>query len=466
MHALLSFFQDRKPRIFEKELWAVSIFIICSAWISSTPLYFLLIILLFATLYLLTRNLLNSLWITFLPVFLFYRAVYFSEYFVAFSDPLLLLLLLVLWLRRKTVRPSVSWSNNLGIITLVMITITILGLLSSWYSKFSDISFFYLLQLVKFFVVYLISKTMFANRSVTKVTIEILLIFALFNSTLIVLQNINRGPLGLPVESHNLFIPYGRYADEIPSLYRPGGISTSPNEMSSVLGMMIPVLFSLGLTKNTYHKHLVWLCLFLSIAAVFYTAARAVWIVVALSLPFVFSAIGKSGAIEIPSFVRKYWKAVVVVMGLLFSPLLIQRVLSAGELLKAGGGGIYRLRHFVIAADIMNNFPLGVGMNVFQYAMTERFNADYFFHDSTPAHNVFAEVGADFGALGIPLFVILYYCIVKEVLPSVYRKRPISIGVFWGIIIFLALSQVHPWLFERSASSLFWVLGGYVEHND
>lgn len=466
---------------FEKESWLVIIFIIGSIWIINPYFYSLLTATLFAAMFFYNRDLVKSTWLTFIPVYLFYYAIYYTSpvifqtrflggslsnatatYFVSYSDPLLLFLLILLFIRQKRQKQmQINKNNGIAKMAPPMILIAIIGTMSSWFSKMPEVSYFYLFQLIKFFVVFLISTTLTYDKKTAKATLEIIFLFVLFNSLLIILQKANGGPLGLPIEAPNLFTRYGRFADESPGLYRPGGITTGPNEMATAIGLILPLLFSLGITKNKFNRMFIWTCLGASAAALMFTAARAVWILMLIILPTIYLIYQKSQMYSLPPLVAKYGRVILIGFGLLFLPMFLQRIFSVNELFKPGGGAIYRIHHLIAAAELMKSHPLGVGMNIFQYAIVDRFDPEYIFYDSTPAHNVFAEVGADFGAVGIPLFLLLFYFMIKSLQQTARIKNPISIGIFSGVIVYLALLQVHPWLFERSASSLFWLLGGY-----
>lgn len=452
-----------------KEIWLALGFMLLGSWVSNGWLYSILVIIFLLSLYLVTGNFLKSLWLTFVPVYLFYRAIHFTfpSFFIAYADPLLLLILIVLAFRQKpTPRVRFRKDSNRAI-HLIMFLIVTLGVLSSLLSAFTDVSLFYLLQLVKFFIVFLVSGIILSDKSVRKLTLTILFMFILFNAVLIVLQKVNGSPLGIPIETENLFARYGRYADESPGLYRPGGITTGPNEMATVLGMSIPLIFSLGISRNKYNKSFLWVCLIFSGAALLFTAARAVWIVVAVAVPAVYLTLKNSKLLDFPVFISKYRKLLVIGFALVSFPIVINRISSLSTFFKPGGGGVYRIRHLVMAAKLADIFPFGVGANVFQSEIGNRFDQEYFFYDSTPAHNVFAEVMADFGYAGIPLFILLFYTIARGHYPFSHRPvTPLKLGVFWGVIVYILLLQVHPWLFERSASSLFWILGGLRDDSD
>lgn len=455
-----------------KETSIIIFFIIASAWISNEWVYFALIGIALSALYYVSGQFLKSLWLIFIPVYLFYRAVHFPDFsvFIQFSDCIMALILLNLYFCNKELLSRKLKKFNQGNLHFALTGIVILGAVSSYFSKYMDISIFYLIQLVKFFLVLFLARVMTSGREMRSATINLILIFVLFNSILIILQKINGGPLGIPVETQNLFSKFGRYADESKSLYRPGGITTGPNEMATVLGISIPLIFSIAITKNRYNKVFIWVGLILAVTAVIFTAARAVWMLAAIVLPLVYYSQKKSGQARIPTWIRKNPKVLLVLVLVFISstlPLVINRIASIPLLFSQTGGAVYRLRHLIMGEKIAEIFPFGVGMNGFQNEIVFRFEPAYYFDDESPAHNVFVEVVADFGIIGLPLFVWLFYLLGKLHFP--YRQLKagyLKMGIFWGVVVYILLLQVHPWLFERSASSLFWIIVGINDDYD
>jgi hypothetical protein len=447
-------------------------FIIASGWISTDWLYLSLIGVALFNLYLINGNLLKSLWLVFVPVYLFYRAIHSPDFsiFIQFSDLIMVLIVVNLYFFNKDLLSKELKKINSFNLFFSMALIVVLGLVSSYFSKYLNSSLFYLIQLIKFFLVFFISKVILADRQTRLSTILLIFVFILFISILIIFQKINGAPLGIPAESQNLFSRFGRYADESKSLYRPGGITTGPNEMATVLGMSIPLIFCAAMTKNNYNKLLVWSCLILSMIAVIFTAARAVWILIFILMPVVYYSLKQSGLIQIPAwFIRKPKLLIIgiIVFSAMVLPLVFNRISSLPLLFSRGGGAVYRLHHFEMGKKIAGIFPFGVGVNGFQYEIQSRFEPDYYFNFTSPAHNVFVEVMADFGVIGLPLFILLFYFLVKVHWP--YNRQNISylkIGIFWSVIGYILLLQVHPWLFERSASSLFWLLAGVNDDSD
>lgn len=467
----------------EKESWAAVLFILASIPITLYRPYLLLLTLFVIVVYLISRDFIISSWLSFVFAFLFYRAKYFTEelhfpngfldlgatpvlvtYFVAFSDALLVLLFYALIRKKRRDGARFSLLFRGTFVEAVILLIVVLGIASSWFSSMPYVAFFELLLLVKLFAIYSISKGLLLDKRIVKLTFELLFLFVFFNAVLVILQKIHGGPLGLPIESINQFVQYGIFADESKGLYRPGGITTSPNLFGSIFGMMMPLLFVLGVTRNNFNKGFIWMILITVSIALVFTSARAVWIFEGLVLPLAYRKLRMSKLLAVPSWVGRFWKPLLLMLGIILIPSIVHRLATLQEIFSESGGGIYRIRHLVMAWDLMKNNPLGSGLNVFQYEIVQRYSPEYFFYDSTPAHNVFAQVGAGFGVFGVVLFLLLYYRLLKDRLTALGNKKlfdPLFHGITLSMVVYLLVLQVHPWLNTRPIAEIFWLLAGY-----
>jgi len=464
-----------KQKVLEKESLIIAVFIFFSIFNTLLRPYLLMIFLLLIGLYLISKDIVKSVWLGFLVIMLFYRAKYFVKpieindfeaiitYFVEFSDGLLILLLYLIARKRIILERNKVKSNSFLNIEILSFLIITLGIISSWFSKMSGVAWFSLLQLIKYFVIYYLGRIILINRKIKKVTIEVIFLFVLFNGLLIILQKINGGPLGLSIESINRFSTYGLFAAESISLYRPGGITTSPNLLASIFGMIIPMLFVLGLTKNKFNKVFVWLCLVSSVLALIFTLSRAIWILVGIMLPVIYLWLKKKKQLQAPILIKKYGKKVGFLLIMLLIPFMLDRLISLKEAFGSYGTGIYRVRHLLMAKDFMLKNSFGIGLNVFQYEIIDQYEPEYFFYDSSPAHNLIAQVGAGMGMVGVVLFLWLFWKIFKKHLVDFVRTRynPLHQGIILAVISYILILQIHPWLLKRPIAGLFWILAGF-----
>jgi O-antigen ligase len=281
---------------------------------------------------------------------------------------------------------------------------------------------------------------------------------------LVIFQQFHRGPLGIPLETLNSISSVGIYADENPNLYRPSGIFGSPNIIATLITLSLLISLPLMQSKKTIHRPLIISSLVVGLFALIATASRASWII-AVVVAMAMYYLKDVPSLTLESIKRSFVKTglVVVVIGIIAFGWILPRLASLEKVFENHGGAQYRLRHIDIAKDFVLTYPFGVGANIFQFQIVKQYPADYIFADSTPAHNALAEIGSDFGFIGLILFPAMYYIIIKDA----YRLKKVSVFntcIFWALTSYLLSIQFHPWLFEKPIAELFWILSGVIRH--
>ena len=203
--------------ILEPESWVFIIFILSSINIGTLRPYLLAIALLVAIIYFFNRDLTNSLWLSFVGVYLLRQSKYFTKsftvpsnhlelglrqpeivFFVAFADALLILLLAVL-VRRRLKNSGTLFKIPQAFPYLLLLFIVVLGVVSSLLSSLPEVSWFWLLQLIKLFTMSFLAMALVKDKLLTKKTLEIIFIYGLLLASLVVVQKVNGGPLGLAI---------------------------------------------------------------------------------------------------------------------------------------------------------------------------------------------------------------------------------------------------------------------------
>ncbi len=457
-------------------------FVGAQIFINTNKLYIgLLIIYLFA-LYATSKNILKTLWYGFVSTLLFQQGKYFISYIfistpqsiqeipvlynVMFSDVILIVLLFVL----KRSSKKYFYSQKTEIYEYVFPILLCIGVVSSFFSYFQDISFFYLLQVLKYFVLYQISKIIFSDKQIKRVTFEIIIVFLIFNGGLMLLQWFKHGPVGWPIEHVNTWSQLGRYAVEQLDIYRPGGTMDDPNLIASFMGVVLPYLYSLVFIKNNHKNWLVWLSLSLSFLGIILSGSRAVWLVsvvigftsfvfltkisITIDFPFILSR---------KNFIRLLFPFIVLL------PLVLLRLSTIATAFSSNGSGIYRLRHLEIAKDYLLNNPFGIGLHVFQYLTPMIYQPEDYSYKIAEPHNIIAQIGSEFGILGLLLFSFLFFRIMTEKYKKLKKTKNIEMfGIFISCITYLGISCFYPWFLYSPISEIFWIFMGlnqYVEKN-
>lgn len=383
-------------------------------------------------------------------------------FFVSFADVVLLVLIyFLLTQRKKLFKPS-----RLKFEHILFLLIFVTGLISSHLAVFASHSFFFMFQLFKcFFIFFLLRDLIVQDQVYLRAVIEIILIFVGFNSLLIILQAFNGGPLGWAVEGVYGFRQFGDYTDEVFHLYRPGGMTTSPNEMATVIGMFIPFFGLLSLAKKTVVPRMVLLAITLiSLAAVFFSMARAVWLCLLLVAAANFWFITRHKIkVKVPQFIKQY-KHFLIFALVLALPFALMRLSTIVQTLTAEEGGwVYRLRHFQITLDYMDSLPFGLGVNNMQFKMIEDYEPEFYLHDVTPPHNIMAQIGASFGFVGLILWSALFYWIIRKGFFLIKNSDDentilLVLASFSSCIMYLGVSQVHPWLVKKPIFYFFYLV--------
>ncbi len=460
--------------------WVTLVFILIYSQISQAfKVYLLLLVIYSLIIVFLSKNLIRALAWIFLVATFFPRYKFFSTelnfltdltlgknvgltFFISFADGILMIFLYFLITRRSKF-PN-TFEFKFGFLYLLLILIS--GLVSSIFAKFPLHSFFFIYQLLKGFFILLVYKMLIKkDRFYLKSVMEIIILFVSFNSILILLQAFNGGPLGWPVEGVFGFSKFGDYTDEIFQLYRPGGMTTSPNEMSTVAGMFIPYFLLASLAqKPLLNRTLLILAGLLGFLAVFFSMARAVWVSLALVLLVnIWFIYREEIKIHAPKILSRF-KYVLIAGFIILLPFIFLRLWTLQTTFTSKEGGwVYRVRHLEIAYDYMSRLPFGLGLNNFQFKIGTDYPASFYLHDLTPPHSILAQIGASFGFLGLIIWLSFFYLIIRKgtTLIKKYKRSDeilLILASFSSIIMYMLVSQFHPWLIKKPIFYFFYLV--------
>lgn len=391
-------------------------------------------------------------------------------FFISFSDAFFSILLYGVFIRNR----HEFKMRGLQKIDFLLLGLVIIGAVSSFFSTIADVSWFWFSQLLKDVLLFYLAQLLGSkDLFFLKITLIFFVFFSSFNATLILYQKYHGSPIGFAVE--DLFYPYGNYADESSSLYRPAGTFSHPNLAATMLSVALPAAFLFTFSKKSPLNKKLGFLLFLGlIAALICTASRAVWIVSAGVLCVIFFCLKKKNLFNQEKINLKKFLPVILLLLFLISPFVISRLASLpSTLIDERGGFQYRLHHLLMAKDLTLEQPFGVGLNVFPYIVLNKYDPFYYFSDFTPPHNLFAEVGSSFGIVGLTLFCLL---IIEIVAKSLKIFKDISLTNFssihitqlvliFSLLAFFLNSQFYPWLFSPIINGIVWVFMGFLYAN-
>lgn len=456
------------------EIAITGLFFLAHNWIGSNKYYLILLIIYITALYIKTKDIKKTLWIGILATFPFQHGKYFTSlftsyvyrdarpspmiFYISYTDVLLVALLYVLW------RDKIWTSRRITRSDLALFPLCILMGISTFFSTFFSSALFGFIQFVKLIIFYLLAKIFTTNESVRISSLAIFLLFVTYEATLIIAQYIRGAPIGLVSESLNKWSRFGLYAGEIPSLYRPAGITDDPNVTASILGIFIPMLFFINITKNN-KKNLFSIILFIiSCIALIFTASRAIWATTIIVCVGGFYAAKTWVHYSIPMRFKNIWMFCAGIFLLATSPLILTRLSSLTKAWSEFGSGTYRLTHLSIARDFVTSYPFGIGLNTMAYEMITKYQPLYYQYDPSELHNVFAQVLAALGIPGFVCFILFIILMISDHVECFYvspiSNRIISFSVLLSLISYLLIGNFYPWLLNIQVSGFFWILAG------
>lgn len=471
---ILPLFQIMNP-----ESWVYTVFIVLSMNVGTLRPYLILVVILIIAMFFVNRNLINSLWLSFIGVFLLRQSKYFTKsfqapanylnlglrqpeiiYFVAFADAILVLLMYLL-IRRKIMKKSSIFKISNPVLLIHLVAILAIGIVATFLSPLPQVSWFNLWYFSKLILIFLLTMIIVQNNKIIIKTLEIIFIYGLFLASLVIIQKVIGGPIGLAIEEQ--YAQYTvRYADELPSLYRPGGIFWDANLTASILIMMLPSWLIFAFTKKYFSQTFMFICLSIGSLALIFTASRAAWTVGLLLACASYWMVIKKYKISVPKWMSTYGLWGLIILTLAFSPMVLARILSLTEVFGSHGGATYRLRHLEMALHFLKTRPVGLGLGVFQYQILQQWQPQYYLFDSTPAHNIFAQVGAGLGFGGLLLFIRFIYRIIRQGFDLLINQQSslIKQGIILGCFGYFLASQFYPWWLTRPISGIFWLFLG------
>lgn len=466
--------------LLEKESFLYLIFISLIIQDLSYKKYLLVLFILALGMYLISGNIIKAIWLSFISAFLFnysYDLIINYElpknlisllkpvnyvYSLVLAD--LFLIPLIYFLKRKPNKLRGEGKYRFGLKDILLLLIIICGLISTLIASVHNIYAWYsFFVFIKYIIIFYLAILICSDKENIKPTLEIIILFGFFSAILIILQKFHGGPLGWAVENS-----FSRYADEMKSLFRPGGTSWNANLTGSILVMLAPFTLVFGSIKSKFNKKLMRLIFGTITLAIIFTASRFVWIIFATSLMTIFFK-DKSIYNWLTNYfqsINRYLKfGVLGILIIVLLPFITGRMLSFENSL----GFEYRLNHYVLSYDLLLKNPLGIGFDMFKYKIINTYKPKEYMYDSSPQHNLFLEMATGTGIVGGFLFIFWTYLTIREKILIFLKKQsswPETLLAL-TIIIYFAVNQMYSSLFSVTITELFWLILGisYVEFN-
>jgi len=458
------------------DIWVLAALIGFHFIINSNRYYLVLLIVVLIVLNKSIRSILNSLWLVFLTIWPFSRGKYYDSIIIPkadwgggwdltlgarilFSDILLVLIVYYLLTRRSKFKNQLLIKkydrSTLAFLLLLVVVVAV----STIQSSFVHTSSYYLLRFIKLVLVYLIAKVVMADRLIAKKSIQVLIMILCLSIGLVIGQFINKGPLGLAVEENQAL--YGWFANESRDMFRPGGLYIDPNLVATWLAVFLPVGLIKGLTSKS-KQYWQWIGILLGTASLIVVGSRASWVISVL--------MGAGGVIYAkrhfkfyyPDLIINHGKKILIVILLIFSPMIVDRMRTINYIFGPKGGATYRLNQVKMSGQYLISQPWGVGIGIFPYGSSLDFYGKQNDLQPTLVHNVLAQVGAETGMLGLVFYLGFLWFLIKAKLTEFSKTKTV-----FGLSMLLALSSmvlllmVFPWFLHPKIAELFWILAAF-----
>lgn len=461
------------------EIWLIGIFMIFQPTISGNRYYFFALAALFFLIYIFSKNLLQTTWLTFLASIPFSRGKYFDFLVVPasywggefdlglrvsflFSDFLLALAAYLILSKYKKLRSKYKISNSEVKIYLFLFLFVLVSFISSYMSFFPFTSFYFFLQLSKFVALFFVAKVVLANEDTARKSFQFLVLFLFLNSLVVVSQYINQSPLGLAnIEGQSAaYGVYGLYSSEDSTLFRAGGFSPDPNVTATFLAISFPVLFTNSLMSKNYKTRIKWLVLFILGTALILTASRTLWAVTTFVGVVNYLYLKRNYSIKIPPFIKKNTKIFLVLVSIFLFPFLFRRLATLVDIFDSQGGGTYRIEHIKAGIYFLKKHIFGSGLGTFSYSMAYDLPPQESGLLPADPHNLFAQIGAETGFLGLIFFSLFLFFLIRQKYKE-SLKNPVNFSVFLSLSSYLLSAFFFPWFLHPLVGPVFWIVGAY-----
>ncbi len=362
-------------------------------------------------------------------------------YFPLYLSDFILSLFLYSCIRDR--KEPIQLSTPLKLIIFVFTLFVLFISIQTFNSPFPTVILFSLIQLIKLLAVFLLPY--FLQTSIKKIhTIlpSILAASLLFQSSWAVLQVFFSGPLGKDIEVYLPGTESGIYASEQGSLLRVSGTFYEPSILGTFLLMQM-IFLGYHILNRTFSKTSTYLytgILCFSTIALLFTGSRIIYFLFlgwSGALLYVFRDTWKKRIV----FSKKQVSIALIIFFLIGGRYIFTRFTQFGEAFAKYGSATYRFQLAQAATTLGLTYWQGVGINLSQYFFaTDVTNQQYIFDPAYP-HNIFFQLLAETGIIGVSLFVTLLYLIYRA---HLVKERLKLNGFTYAFSVFLTCAQFYP----------------------
>jgi len=381
---------------------------------------------------------------------------------------IILAILYILWIS-ELVRNKNAKINFFPRISLPFFFLIGMAILSMAKASFPTLSLFEIVQVLKMYLGFLY----IANNIKSKKEIQFVVVFLLLGLFL-------EGVLGLAQYKFDRpFVPSILGGPEKLGYIRLGrplsrisGTWASYNDFAWYLTFMLPISMSLLFSRiKGIYKSMCSLTLVIGIGALICTLSRAGWtsfvvVILMVALLNFSKAKGKTGLNNFSASIV----AILIIISIIvtvnpqFLNIVNRRTFSDDY-----GAARSRIPLMQVAYSIIKAHPLlGVGINNYTEVMRDYDTTNIGVTSITTyqVHNIFLQITAEMGIIGLAIFIWLIFTVYKEGLSYIKSSEgtmsSIGIGLIAGITAFLIHGLVDAASLGNHLFLIFWFLAGLV----
>jgi len=375
-----------------------------------------------------------------------FDVVYFIPLY--FSDVILLLIYQNYLSKRKNITEiPVKISKDITLSSLMLLLFTFIVFLRSINHEFGHLIILSSLYYLKYVLIFLLPNLIDFNREQNKI-VQVILGSTLFQSIIIIIEQIRRGNIGTFIENTLPGLEYGTFSFESLDLLRANGTFNEPNIAAIFLLInFCIILFSFIKILKLYRNKIHFTYLFSLIAifsAIIFTGSRSIYFLTGLLSIYIFiinSKIIKKYYVLFKS--SKYLKIFVIVIIISTLPYLYNRFNTINDVLSEKGSLSYRKELNSYSLKLYNNNLLGIGINMTPFYLVKYFKnigSETVIFDQAPAHNIFIQILTEEGYAGFIIFLAFLYFAYRKLLLNPKALNEYSISS----ILFIMAAQFHP----------------------
>lgn len=321
---------------------------------------------------------------------------------------------------------------------LLLIGFIFFSMLSGYLSQFPIISILSTLQIVRLFLIMVLPKLLTKKPKIKHIW-EIIASIIIFQFLLILLQRMNSGTLGIYIESYLYKEELGIRGNELSSLLRFSGTFFEPSIFGTFLLMVYAFMENFYRKAKRTEKMISKIIMIIIAFCILLTGSRGVYLIFFSYLIFQFRNILKPKKLKKIINLSNIKHIFLILVPMTFViPYLSVRFSDFYKLFSELGSGTYRLQMFIESYYLATRNLLGVGLNLSPYNFAiQRFSERIIFDPAHP-HNIFFQILAETGFIGLLIFGLFIYYAIKET-PNFY-KNPF----FFSIVYFILAAQLYP----------------------